>query len=70
MSTGKADMRLTVNSDKCQGIGMCEERLPELFEIQRGGYAVLLQAEVPEGLEGEVRAAVARCPTGSLSLAD
>lgn len=70
MSSEEEEMRVTVNSAKCQGIGMCEEHLPELFGIQRGGYAVLLQADVPEGLEDEVRAAVARCPTGSLSLAD
>lgn len=63
-------MRVMVNSTKCQGIGMCEAHIPDLLEIQSGGYAVVLQDDVAAHLEADVRAAIARCPTESISLAD
>jgi ferredoxin len=49
-------------------MGMCESLAPDVFEVDDDGSLIVHHEQVPEGQEGEVREAVASCPTEALSL--
>lgn len=59
-------MRVQVSLETCQGIGLCELHVPATFEVCEGGYAVVVQADVPAEQQEAVRTAAARCPTESI----
>jgi len=58
-------MRVTLDSEKCQGHGRCYALSPTLFDTDDEGYAVLLDGAkgdlTPEQLEAAVLAAE-NCP--------
>ena len=61
-------MKVSVNLDKCVGIGMCEVSAPNVFEVGDDGQSHVLVDEIDEAdLEG-VRQAVANCPTEAITL--
>ncbi|MBK1787308.1 ferredoxin [Prauserella cavernicola] len=60
-------MRITVDRNKCTGLGICESLAPDVFEINDDGELVLT-AEVPDGQLDDVEAAVSGCPTEALRL--
>jgi ferredoxin len=55
-------LRLVLDPIACDGHGLCAELLPELIALDDWGYPVLVRSEVPPGLEGYARRAVATCP--------
>lgn len=59
---------LRVNPIMCDGHGMCAELLPELIELDRWGYPVLLSKAVPRQLADHARRAADSCPTLALLL--
>jgi len=61
-------MRVTlrVNPIACTGHGMCAELLPEVVELDRWGYPVLVSPTVPRSLREHARRAVQACPTLAL----
>jgi len=59
---------LRVNPIACDGHGMCAELLPELIELDRWGYPVLLGRTVPHALAEHARRAAESCPTLALLL--
>lgn len=61
-------MKINVDWDRCTGMGMCESLAPDVFEVDDDGSLILHAEEVPEGMESDVREAVAACPTEALSL--
>ena len=62
-------MRIAVDMDRCQGHGRCYDLAPEVFGADDDGYAQLLvDGEVPAGLESQARAAEANCPERAISL--
>ena len=61
-------MKIVVDWDRCTGMGMCESLAPDVFEVDDDGSLQLHAETVPEGMEGDVREAVASCPTEALSL--
>lgn len=61
-------MRVQVNVDTCQGIGLCEMHAPTVLAVPEGGCAMVILTEVPADRQAEVRRAIADCPTDSLSL--
>ncbi|OLF09093.1 ferredoxin [Actinophytocola xinjiangensis] len=63
-------MKITVDRDKCNGVGICEGCSPEVFEVDDYGDLVLRTEVVPEGLRDAVDDAVASCPTSALRLVD
>jgi ferredoxin len=67
-TTRRAPMRIVVDWDRCTGMGMCESLAPDVFEVDDDGSLILHAEEVPEGMESDVREAVAACPTEALSL--
>ncbi len=65
----KTDLQL------CQGHGMCEDTVPEVFRVVEsddGSYShvELVVAEPDEGLREKVEEAVRYCPNRALSVAD
>jgi ferredoxin len=64
-------MRVTVDRDLCQGHGMCVVEAPTVFALGKGDDQVtILQEEPEEARSGQVRQAVAYCPTMALTLED
>lgn len=62
-------MRLTVDSEACQGHNRCKVLAPELIDVDDEGYAVVKNdGEVPEDLRDKAQLAVDNCPEFALSL--
>lgn len=62
-------MRVTVTDD-CQGCGICESKVPSVFELTDDGFSTVLVPEVPPELEDAVRDAAYDCPTESIVIGD
>jgi ferredoxin len=60
-------MRVEVDYDKCQSLGVCESLAPQVFELQADGLH-LLASEVTTADEPDVTDAVAACPSFALRL--
>lgn len=61
-------MRVTIDSDKCQGHNRCYALAPEIFDVDDYGSALVLNdGEVPAGLEDKARLAIANCPEYAIS---
>jgi len=63
-------MRIVVDTDLCQGHGVCEGEAPGLFEVGKGHQVVVLESAPPEGRRAELEAAVRFCPTRALTVVD
>jgi ferredoxin len=61
-------MKITVDRDRCIGVGQCVMSDPDIFDQDEDGLVVLLaeQADDPE----LVRQAIRRCPTQALGLCE
>ena len=57
---------LKVNPIACAGHGMCAELLPEVVELDRWGYPLLVSPGIPRALLGHARRAAQACPTLAL----
>jgi len=57
---------LRVNPIACAGHGMCAELLPEVVELDRWGYPILVSPAVPSPLLTHARRAAQACPTLAL----
>jgi ferredoxin len=56
-------MRVRIDHERCTGHGRCYALAPEVFEPDDLGQGrVIGDGEVPPGLEGAARRAVANCP--------
>ncbi|MCR2764340.1 ferredoxin [Microbacterium sp. zg.B48] len=63
-------MKLTLNAELCEGFGACARHLPEVFELDEWGYAVLLaDGVVPQGKENLARRAMDDCPVLAITRA-
>jgi ferredoxin len=60
-------MRVTVDSDRCRGHGVCWALCPQVFDLTDDGYSVVLVDDVPAEHEDAVRAAVLQCPERAIS---
>ena len=63
-------MMITVDRDKCEGLGMCEAMAHELFEVGDDGDLEILQENPPEDARKDVLAAINSCPVAALTLQD
>lgn len=61
-------MKVTVNRDRCVGVGMCEATAPDVFEVGDDGQAHVLVDDIAEGDVAAVERAVSQCPTESLTI--
>jgi len=63
-------MRIVVDTDLCQGHGVCENEAPGLFEVGKNHQVVVLETAPPEDRRAELKAAVRFCPTHALTIVD
>ena len=63
-------MRILVDRDKCEGLGMCEAMAHEFFEIDDDDTMTVLEESPPESERDTVHGAVEACPVMALTLAD
>lgn len=65
-------MRITLDSEKCQGHGRCYALAPSLFDTDDEGYAVLLldtaDGAVPTELEADATLAADNCPEFAITI--
>jgi len=62
-------MRVSVDSEKCQGHNRCFALAPELFDVDDYGTAVVIgDGSVPADLEEKARLAVANCPEFAIEI--
>ena len=62
-------MRVTVDSEKCQGHNRCFALARELFDVDDYGTAVVIgDGSVPADLEEKARLAVANCPEFAIEI--
>ena len=61
-------MRIVVDRDRCEGLGMCEAMAHEFFEVGEDGTVEVLDADPAEERRTELTAAVDACPVLALSL--
>jgi ferredoxin len=64
-------VKVAVDADRCQGHNRCFALVPELFDVDDYGQAVVRgDGAVPADLVERVRLAVANCPEYAISLGD
>ena len=64
-------MRVSIDSEKCQGHNRCYALAPELFDVDDYGMAMVIgDGTVPAGLADKARLAVANCPEFAIATSD
>lgn len=64
-------MRVSIDSEKCQGHNRCYALAPELFDVDDYGTALVVgDGTVPAGLADKARLAVANCPEFAIAMVD
>ncbi len=61
-------MRISVDRDKCEGLGMCESMAHEFFEVDDDDVLQILDESPGEEHRQKVHAAVESCPVLALTL--
>ncbi|MCW2794523.1 ferredoxin [Nocardioides sp.] len=61
-------MRIVVDRDKCEGLGMCEAMAHEFFELDDDEVMHVLDESPAEEHRGHLHAATQACPVLALSL--
>ena len=63
-------MKIHVDRDRCEGLGMCEAMASDFFEIDDDDVMHVLDENPPESQRAHVHAAVQACPVLALTLSD
>jgi ferredoxin len=63
-------MKVVVDRVKCTGLGICEAKAPNVFEIDEEGSLVVLAEHVGADQLDVAKAAADACPTRALSLVE
>lgn len=61
-------MRVMVDRDRCEGLGMCEAMAHDYFELDDDDTMVVLEESPPESERSHVHAAVQACPVRALTI--
>ncbi|WP_110207590.1 ferredoxin [Nocardioides daejeonensis] len=61
-------MRITVDRDKCEGLGMCQSMADDYFELDDDDELTILDDTPAEADRAHVFAAVQSCPVLALTL--
>ncbi len=68
LEVGRLGYRIVVDRVKCQGIAACVSAAPDVFEIDKEGKAIVIDAE---GADDEtIVAAAEACPLEAISVFD
>ncbi|MFC6886364.1 NADH-quinone oxidoreductase subunit NuoF family protein [Actinomadura yumaensis] len=60
--------RVAIDWSRCDGHGLCAYLVPELIQLDRYGYPVILGTDIPTWMERDVQRAVAMCPALALRI--
>jgi ferredoxin len=63
-------MRIVVDRDKCDGVGMCESLADDFFQLDDDEIMHVLDENPGEEHRKRLTAAIASCPVLALSLVD
>ena len=63
-------VKVVVDRVLCTGLGICEAKAPDVFEIDEDGTLVVLAEQVEPDQLKQVKAAADACPTRALSLVE
>jgi ferredoxin len=63
-------VKVVVDRVKCTGLGICEAKAPNVFEIDEDGALLVLDENVAPDQVTQVKAAADACPTRALSLVE
>ncbi|WP_405137905.1 ferredoxin [Nocardia sp. NBC_01388] len=55
-------MKVSIDTDRCRGFGVCVSLCPEVFTLTDYGYSEVKVEDVPTELQGAVTEAVQACP--------
>lgn len=58
--------RVAIDWSRCDGHGLCAYLVPELIQLDRYGFPVVLGTDIPSWMERDVQRAVAMCPALAL----
>jgi ferredoxin len=61
-------VKVAVDRNRCEGYGFCEEKAPEMFQLDEDGQLEVLSESAPEDQLDAVRRAVRSCPVAALTL--
>lgn len=61
---------VTVDFDKCTGLGICESLAPDFFEVNDDGELIVLKEDISDADLQEVEEAVNGCPTEALKIVE
>ncbi|WP_205471715.1 ferredoxin [Nocardioides sp. SYSU D00038] len=61
-------MRIVVDRDRCEGLGMCEAMASDFFELDDDEVLQVLDPEPGEEHRGHLHAATQACPVLALTL--
>lgn len=61
-------MKIVVDRDKCEGLGMCEAMADDFFELDDDDVMHVLDDEPDESQRAHINAAVQACPVLALRL--
>ncbi|MET7773442.1 ferredoxin [Nocardia sp. NPDC005366] len=61
-------MKLSIDTTKCSGHARCFAVAPEVFDLDDDGFALPIDREVSEPLDGDVAAGIAACPERAISI--
>ena len=61
-------MKVTLDTDVCQGHGQCVMACPEVFEFDDQGFSVLKTGDVPAEHEDAVTRAELSCPERAIRI--
>ncbi len=61
-------MKVVVDRDLCQGHGVCESEVPDVFSVSKKGVLTILCEQPGEELRSAVETAVSYCPTHTLRI--
>ena len=63
-------MHVDVDTDLCQGHGVCQSEAPTVFRVTDDNVVEILDPNPPEDLRRNVEEAVKNCPTQALTLTE
>lgn len=61
---------VTVDFDKCTGLGICESLAPDFFEVNDDGELIVLKEDISDADLQGVEEAVNGCPTEALKIVE
>ncbi|MCX4588248.1 ferredoxin [Streptomyces sp. NBC_01549] len=61
-------MKISVDRERCEGHGMCQDVAPQVFEVDEEGLARTLVTSIPAELEATVRTAARVCPIAAVTV--